>query len=156
MLFLVATFYTQRRGSSLVAIFVISLIYFKSTNNRTGFIIAAVISLVLLSIIGFEKIPGLSGIVNKFSSVKESGSLMNGRVFNNDPDVYLLRDDNIKLSKEQKKALITINTLCGSVYFTSDNVSDYDNEKLEMLEKARKLQNAEVVSFDRNKNLITI
>lgn len=79
ILFLVATFYTQRRGSSLVAIFVIALIYFKSTRNKTGFILTAIIAFFLLSIVGFEKIPGLSGIMSKFSSVKESGSLMNGR-----------------------------------------------------------------------------
>ena len=83
-------------------------------------------------------------------------SLMNGLVFNNDPDVYLLRDDNIKLSKEQKKALLVINTLCGSVYFTSDNVSEYDEEKLNLLQTVSNFRNAKVTSYDRDNDLLII
>lgn len=83
-------------------------------------------------------------------------SLMDGKVFRNDPDVYLLRDDNIKLNKEQKRALLIINTLCGSVYFTSDNVSEYDEEKVSLLKDIQILSDAEVLSFDREKDLIII
>ncbi|MCQ2087718.1 MAG: alpha-galactosidase [Bacilli bacterium] len=83
-------------------------------------------------------------------------SLMNGLVFNNDPDVYILRDKNIKLSKEQKKALLVINTLCGSVYFTSDNVSEYDQEKLSLLQNVSTFREAKLVSYDRDHDLIRI
>lgn len=59
-----------------------------------------------------------------------------GFLFGNDPDVFLLRDDNIKLSKEQRKSLITINALMGSLLMTSDNISEYDEEKMELLNKS--------------------
>ena len=66
-------------------------------------------------------------------------SFMNNRLFGNDPDVFLLRDDNIQLSKKQRKALITINALFGSVLMTSDNVAEYDDEKKELLKQSLEL-----------------
>ena len=56
-------------------------------------------------------------------------SFMNNHLFGNDPDVFLLRDENIKLNKEQKEALSTLNALFGSLLFTSDNIAEYDKEK---------------------------
>lgn len=83
-------------------------------------------------------------------------SSMDGLVFRNDPDVYLLRDDNIKLNQGQKKALLTINTLCGSVYFTSDNVKDYSEKKLKLLDEVEPLSNATIISIDRENELIKV
>ncbi|MBQ9520267.1 MAG: alpha-galactosidase [Acholeplasmatales bacterium] len=68
-------------------------------------------------------------------------SMLNGNVFYNDPDVFLLRDDNINLSIEQRKALIIINSLFGSVLMTSDNISYYDNNKKEILDFAFNIYN---------------
>ncbi len=59
---------------------------------------------------------------------------LDGRAFGNDPDVFLLRDNNIRLSDEQKKTLAKCNKLCGKVLFTSDNVDDYDEDKKKTLE----------------------
>ena len=56
-------------------------------------------------------------------------SFMNNHLFGNDPDVFLLRDENIKLSKEQREALSKLNALFGSLLFTSDNIATYDDEK---------------------------
>lgn len=83
-------------------------------------------------------------------------SFMDGFVFRNDPDVYLLRDDNIKLNKKQKEALIKINHLCGSVYFTSDNVSEYDESKMKVLEEAENLKEGKVIDVYRKKNKLFI
>lgn len=70
-------------------------------------------------------------------------SIFNKHLFLNDPDVFLLRKDNISLNEEQKNSLITINALFGSVLMTSDNIAEYDektiallNEKLELFYKA--------------------
>ena len=63
-------------------------------------------------------------------------SIFNNHLFLNDPDVFLLRDDNIKLSSKQKEALLVINSLFGSVLMTSDNISDYKEEQKKLLEKA--------------------
>ena len=56
--------------------------------------------------------------------------------FGCDPDVFLLRDDNIRLNNKQKESLITINAIFGSLLMTSDNISEYDEEKQELLNRA--------------------
>ena len=66
-------------------------------------------------------------------------SFADGRFFGNDPDVFLLRDDNILLSRKQKQAMITIDALFGTLMMTSDNIKDYDEDKKETLQKALKL-----------------
>lgn len=47
----------------------------------------------------------------------------------NDPDVFLLRDENINLTPTQKRTLALVNHLFGSLLFTSDDVSHYDSSK---------------------------
>jgi len=84
-------------------------------------------------------------------------SFMDGVFFGCDPDVFLLRDDNISLSREQRKALITLNALFGSVMMTSDNIAAYDGEKKALLAKALDLFRKEkTVSYSRLNNVITI
>ncbi len=84
-------------------------------------------------------------------------SLFNGVLFGNDPDVFVLRDKNVLLSKEQRRALITLNSLFGSVLMTSDNISDYNSEQEELLQFAINcFQNARVMSFERDGDRICI
>ena len=84
-------------------------------------------------------------------------SLFNDRLFANDPDVFLLRDDNIKLSFDQRKALTKINALFGSVLMTSDNLATYDEEKKKILAEALDLfKNAKIESYSISGNLITV
>ena len=64
---------------------------------------------------------------------------LDGRAFFNDPDVYLLRDENIRLTPEQKKELALVNGLFGSLLFTSDNVKMYDSRKQAFCESLRTL-----------------
>lgn len=72
-----------------------------------------------------------------------------GKGFLNDPDVFLLRDDNIKLSWNQRVALTTINALFGSLLMTSDNPKDYNESQLKMLATARNLfEKGEVKSVE--------
>lgn len=56
-------------------------------------------------------------------------SLFNDRLFGNDPDVFLLRDDNIKMNDEQKHSLAIINSLFSGVLMTSDDIGKYDEKK---------------------------
>lgn len=74
---------------------------------------------------------------------------LDNRAFLNDPDVFLLRDDNIKLTKKQKYSLAAVNALLGSLLFTSDNVSMYDQEKITVATKSLELMNAKVVSIEK-------
>lgn len=64
---------------------------------------------------------------------------LDGRAFRNDPDVFLLREDNMHCSFEQRKIIATVNKLFGSVLFTSDSVDKYNqlqmNELLKVFHK---------------------
>ena len=76
-------------------------------------------------------------------------SIFNDRLFGNDPDVFLLRDENMKMSFEQRKALTKINALFGSVLLMSDDIATYNDEKKAVLAEALHLfRNAEVLSYE--------
>jgi alpha-galactosidase len=81
---------------------------------------------------------------------------LNGRAFLNDPDVYLLRDDNLRLYNCQRQALAAINHIFGSVFFTSDDLEGYGVRQHKMLRTARTLRNAVVTSVDTEGDTIVI
>lgn len=56
---------------------------------------------------------------------------LDGRAFLNDPDVFLLRDSNMKCTWEQRQIITTINNVFGSLLFVSDNVSEYSDKQME-------------------------
>lgn len=70
---------------------------------------------------------------------------LDGRAFLNDPDVFLLRDENTSLSKAQKETLAVVNTLFGSVLFGSDDFGKYDESKHRFFQGLCALQKAENV-----------
>lgn len=70
------------------------------------------------------------------------------RVFCNDPDVFFLRDTNLKFTKDQKLLLAKVNNLFGSVLFVSDNAGDYDDETTEYLKLFFKRSEAEILSAE--------
>lgn len=55
----------------------------------------------------------------------------NERVFFNDPDVFYLRDNNIKMNVAQKELHAIICKLFGNVFFTSDNLNAYSDKAKE-------------------------
>lgn len=84
-------------------------------------------------------------------------NMMNENAFLNDPDVFLLRDDNIKLTKKQKEAVLLINSLFGSLLMTSDNPLDYDEEKKKLLDEGlERFHDAKVKSYESIKNGIKV
>lgn len=73
---------------------------------------------------------------------------LNGRVWVNDPDVFYLRDNNLKgidphyygtsklnLTDEQKQLIGEVNNMCGDVLFVSDNVGGYNEKQLADVKK---------------------
>lgn len=58
---------------------------------------------------------------------------LDGRAWMNDPDVFLLRDTNIKTTFEQRKLLAKINSTFGSLLFISDNIDEYNSSQLDVL-----------------------
>ena len=66
---------------------------------------------------------------------------LNGRIFANDPDVFFLRYDGykpVKYTMEQRKLHSKVNRMFGDILFVSDDISAYDDEQLEILQKAYK------------------
>lgn len=58
---------------------------------------------------------------------------LDGRAWQNDPDVFLLRDSNIKMNFEQRKLLAKVNGIFGNLLFISDNVSEYTQPQKNVL-----------------------
>ncbi|MBN1495554.1 MAG: alpha-galactosidase [Spirochaetes bacterium] len=55
-------------------------------------------------------------------------SHLNGRVFVNDPDAVILRDEDNSLSQDERFTLFMLNNLLGGLLFTSDDVGAYSPE----------------------------
>lgn len=75
-------------------------------------------------------------------------SIFNGKVFMNDPDVFLLRKE-LKMSFEQKYSLAMINAIFGSILMTSDDITtyaalyqSYDKKAAKMFEKILHISNS--------------
>ena len=73
---------------------------------------------------------------------------LNGRAFGNDPDVFFLRDSNLKLTPPQKEMLYTVNALFGTVLLTSDNMSEYAPETAALYQEIRAMQDAEDIRIE--------
>jgi alpha-galactosidase len=71
---------------------------------------------------------------------------LNGRAFQNDPDVFILRKDMHKLSSKQQMTVLVVNALLGSLLFTSDFIGDYDDLTLEQYTMIFYFQKCEVCS----------
>ncbi|MBO5395414.1 MAG: alpha-galactosidase [Clostridia bacterium] len=84
---------------------------------------------------------------------------LNGRVFMNDPDVFFLRNNNLKFTEEQKLLLAKINNLFGNVLFVSDDAGDYDEKQMDYLRKFFKKTDEKVImaeyTDDENISIIT-
>lgn len=77
------------------------------------------------------------------------------RAFLNDPDVFLLRDDNINLDFSRRKLLAQINSIFGSLLFVSDNVSQYSKEQIKVFSETVKKSDIRVLKAEYcSKNII--
>ena len=74
---------------------------------------------------------------------------LNGRAYLSDPDVFFLREDNIKLTPEEKYKLATVNSLFGGVLLCSDNMGEYTDDARKIysqLLKNRDAKNIQVIN----------
>lgn len=74
---------------------------------------------------------------------------LSGRVFANDPDVFFLRENNLKYTFEQKLLLGFINSLLGDVLFVSDNAGDYSEREVNLLKRFFKDNKKKIISAER-------
>ena len=64
---------------------------------------------------------------------------LNGRAFGNDPDVFYLRDTNLKLSSEEKKMLALGCALFSQIRLCSDDMGDYSETRQDAFRRLRKI-----------------
>ena len=81
---------------------------------------------------------------------------LDGRFFRNDPDVFLLRSEDIDLTPRRRQSLTLINHIFGSVLFTSDDVSTYDEMQKKVLSQARDFIGCTVRSVDYENDTLTL
>lgn len=63
-------------------------------------------------------------------------AFLSNNFFLNDPDVFIIRDENNKLTTTQKQTLFRINYLLGGLVFTSDNLAKYSDKTLKTFSEA--------------------
>jgi len=74
---------------------------------------------------------------------------LNRLAFINDPDVFILRSSNNKLTKNQRYTLLLINLICGGLIFTSDNINEYTEEEMSIYKSIFKLKERTVKKIER-------
>jgi len=94
-----------------------------------------------------ERVSTLNAIGNSISRRQ-----LNGRVFINDPDVFFLREDNIKLTQTQKETVAFVNKLFGSLIFTSDDITQYSIAQNQLFDTIMTIDNYEINEVIRNRN----
>lgn len=81
---------------------------------------------------------------------------LNARFFGNDPDVFMLREENNQLTLVQKHTLFLLNQLCGSLLFISDNINEYNQETLDLYSKQFPQKKREITSIKDEGDLYLI
>lgn len=72
---------------------------------------------------------------------------LTNRAFMNDPDVFLLRDENIQLSPSERKLLTDINRMFGDLIFTSDDLASYTTWQKDLFTKTIKTNKCDVTDI---------
>lgn len=70
------------------------------------------------------------------------------RAFVSDPDVFILRDYNVSLTREERLALGTVNALSGGILFASDDFSRYGEREKEDFTFLLSLRGAKIISAE--------
>ena len=79
---------------------------------------------------------------------------LNGRAYGSDPDVFFLREENCKLTPQQKDQLATVNALFSGILLTSDMPSRYTLEMREQYAALRDLSaHAENICVDADHDI---
>jgi alpha-galactosidase len=71
---------------------------------------------------------------------------LNGRAFQNDSDVFILREKNNQLTDNQRDTVMIINALLGNLLFTSDNLNEYTEGVLQKFNSLFRLKNRHVLA----------
>jgi alpha-galactosidase len=93
--------------------------------------------------------------VSTYNAIKNSiyRRQLDGRAFINDPDVFLLRDNNIQLSDNEKELLTAVNDVFGNLIFTSDDVGEYNTTQAALCQsvlKAKVHEEIQVQEYEKD------
>ncbi len=77
---------------------------------------------------------------------------LDGRAWLNDPDVFLLRDENIEMPLDKREIIAKVNSLFGNLLFVSDDVSTYNERQKEIFDETISRPKAKIISVDTDKN----
>ncbi len=78
---------------------------------------------------------------------------LNGRAYGSDPDVFFLREENLKLDAAQKNKLSVVNALFGQVFLTSDDPARYSPAARARYRELLRLKNASDIRVDADNGL---
>ena len=82
---------------------------------------------------------------------------LNGRAWLSDPDVFFLREDNLKLTEEEKTTLATVNALFGGMLLCSDNLGRYGDKALAAYRRTLETRGAENIRVEADTpGLVTV
>lgn len=73
---------------------------------------------------------------------------LNGRAWLSDPDVFFLREENLKLTEEEKTTLATVNALFGGMLLCSDNMGKYSEKALAAYRRTLETREAENIRVE--------
>ena len=71
---------------------------------------------------------------------------LDGRAFLNDPDVFLLRESNLKMPLSQREIIAEVNSLCGNLLFVSDDVAEYNDKQRQIFTETVTRPKAKILS----------
>ena len=82
---------------------------------------------------------------------------LNGRAWLSDPDVFFLREDNLKLTGEEKENLCAVNALFGGMLLCSDNMGQYGDKALAAYRRTLETREAENIRVEADEpGLVTV
>ena len=95
-----------------------------------------------------ERISTKNAIVNTVNRRQ-----LNGHAFMNDPDVFFIRTENIRLTEKQKDDLARIQALLGGVFLTSDSPANYTDDMVRKYQDYRRLASALVTDVNTDEGI---
>ena len=77
LLFVTGILFVTRRGSLLAVLLILAYVYFDTSKSKVSRALLLIVGILFLLYFGIDKIPGMQGMLDKFSRL--SGNMMNGR-----------------------------------------------------------------------------
>jgi alpha-galactosidase len=98
-----------------------------------------------------ERISTVSSLTNTIARRR-----LNNAVFGNDPDVFILRNENTGLDANQKHTLYLTNLIFGNLVFTSDNIANYDEDTMKLYLSAFPYKNKKILGVKAQSGIYSV